>query len=280
MKYLILGSEGQIGSALTDYLKGAGHEVIEYDLVRTPVEDLRLSNNVLLQSYMLECDFVFFLAFDVGGSRYLKKYQNTFDFLHNNISLMKETFALLKKYRKKFIFASSQMSNMDYSAYGLCKSIGEKYTECLNGIVVKFWNVYGYEKDLEKAHVITDFILKAINNNRIDMLTDGSEERQFLNATDCSRALHILSEKYDDIERDLEYHITSFEWISILDIANIISSLIGGVTIEPSIERDTLQKNKKNTPNNHILNYWKPTIGITEGIQKIINKTIEQSKND
>ena len=43
-------------------------------------EDLRINNNVLLSDYIQESDFVFFLAFDVGGSRYLSKYQHSFDF--------------------------------------------------------------------------------------------------------------------------------------------------------------------------------------------------------
>ena len=46
-------------------------------------------------------DFIFFLAFDVGGSRYLKKYQNTFDFISNNMRIMENTFSILKKERKK-----------------------------------------------------------------------------------------------------------------------------------------------------------------------------------
>ena len=74
MKYLVLGSEGQIGHALKEYLLESGHEVLEYDLVRSPYEDLRLSNNILLEKQIFSSDFVFFLAFDVGGSRYLKKY--------------------------------------------------------------------------------------------------------------------------------------------------------------------------------------------------------------
>jgi len=34
---------------------------------------------------------------------------------------MENTFSLIKKYNKKFIFASSQMSNMGYSNYGVLK---------------------------------------------------------------------------------------------------------------------------------------------------------------
>jgi len=280
VKYLILGSEGQIGHALKGYLTDNGQEVIEYDIVRSPYEDLRLGHNTLLEGYIDNADFVFFLAFDVGGSRYLKKYQHTFEFIHNNIALMKETFGLLRKYQKPFIFASSQMSNMDHSPYGLCKAIGEKYTECLNGLVVKFWNVYGYEQDLEKAHVITDFILKAMDSGEINMLTDGQETRQFLHAEDCSRALHKLSLDFDNVPKDAGYHITSFEWISILKVADIISSQLGGVSVQPSKGKDTVQKNQKNEPDEHILNYWEPQITLEDGIKDITRQIKDARTKD
>ena len=86
---------------------------------------------------------------------------------------MDNTFSLLKKFNKKFIFSSSQMSNMDFSNYGILKNIGEKYTTLSNGIIIKFWNVYGIEKNLSKSHVITDFIVKAKTTGNIKMLTNG-----------------------------------------------------------------------------------------------------------
>ena len=49
---------------------------------------------------------------------------------------------------------------MSYSPYGVMKRVGEMYTKSLGGLIVHFWNVYGIEKDMEKAHVITDFISK------------------------------------------------------------------------------------------------------------------------
>ena len=54
------------------------------------------------------------------------------------------------------------MSNMTYSNYGLLKLVGERVTQSLNSNYVKFWNVYGIEKDLKKAHVITDFVKMAV----------------------------------------------------------------------------------------------------------------------
>ena len=45
---------------------------------------------------------------------------------------------------------------------------------------------------MEKAHVITDFIRKGFETGVIDMMTDGTEERQFLYAEDCCKALKII----------------------------------------------------------------------------------------
>ena len=162
--FLVLGSSGQIGSALADRIKKNGDKVIEFDLVRSPEEDLRIHENSKLEQAVKDADFVFFLAFDVGGSRYLKTYQNTYDFVSNNIKIIDRTFDLIHKYRKPFIFASSQMANMSYSSYGLLKSIGEKVTEILGGVVVKFWNVYGLETDLEQNSRMSKIIFEHGSN--------------------------------------------------------------------------------------------------------------------
>lgn len=267
MKYLVLGSSGQVGLELCEFLRNKNHEVIELDIANNTHEDLR--NRNILDEILPQVDFVMFLAFDVGGSRYLKKYQHTYEFIHNNALINAFTFESLKKYNKPFIYASSQMANMSYSPYGVCKSLGEVYTKALNGLTVKFWNVYGPENDLEKSHVITDFILKA-KEGKISMLTDGKEQRQFLHAEDCSNALYILSQKYNEIDRDKNLHITSFEWNSILEVAEIISKEIP-CSVEPSKDIDTVQLDKRNEPDPYILNFWKPEITLDEGIKKIIN---------
>jgi nucleoside-diphosphate-sugar epimerase len=76
MKITILGSSGQIGAYLSEYLRDKGHEVTEFDIVNGKDQDLTKIPNPKLQHDIRLSDFVFFLAFDVGGSRYLKKYQH------------------------------------------------------------------------------------------------------------------------------------------------------------------------------------------------------------
>jgi len=280
MKITVLGSSGQIGVYLTDYLKTKNHEVIEIDKVNGPLHDLTTIPNDYVDSQIKDSDFVFFLAFDVGGSRYLKKYQHTFDFLDNNVRMMTNVFNMLKKYNNRFIFASSQMSNMTYSPYGVAKNIGELYTKSLNGLVVKFWNVYGIEKDHEKSHVITDFIRKGFEYGDFDMLTDGTEERQFLYAEDCCEALETIMENYTDFKPEDPLHITSFHSNSIKEIADIIQGQFNKINrpikITPGLAKDSVQMDKRNEANNYIMNWWLPKTTIDQGIAKVFN----EMKND
>lgn len=275
MKHLVLGSSGQIGSYLVAYLKKLGEDVLEFDIRRNDKEDLRVYKNNILIKKMKESNFVHFLAFDIGGSKYMQKYQEKFNFIDNNMKIMVNTFDMLEKMNKPFIFASSQMSNMMNSNYGKLKLIGESYTKILNGIIVKFWNVYGYEKDPEKFHVITDFINNAIENNKIDMLTNGEEERQFLYATDASECLYILSKKYKELDKNKEYHVTSFKWTNIINIAKLISTHFQNCPVYPSYKKDTIQL-KKNEPDNCILKYWEPKVDLKEGIKRVIRSINEK----
>ena len=219
-KILILGSEGQIGGNLVEfYEKQAGYEVIKFDIILGKIFDLRNYNNKNLEKNIAKSDFIYFLAFDVGGSRYLKKYQKTYNFLVNNLLIMTNVFKLIKKHKKKFLFASSQMSNMDFSPYGTLKRLGEDVTKSLKGLYVKFWNVYGVEKELEKSHVITDFVLMALKNKKIKMLTSGTESREFLFADDCSLGMHTIMKKYDFLANQKnELHLTTSKKLKLLKL--------------------------------------------------------------
>ena len=273
MRITILGSSGQIGAYLSEYLSKKGHIVREFDVVNGSHQDMTHIPNTYLRNAIMESDFVFFLAFDVGGSRYLKKYQHTFDFVNNNTRLMANAFGLLEQYDKPFIFASSQMSNMNYSPYGTLKRVGELYTESLGGLVVKFWNVYGIEKDHKKAHVITDFIRKGFEDGDFEMLTDGEEVRQFLYAEDCCEGLEAVMKNYDEFYANDPLHITNFDYTTIREVAIIIENefrLIGKpVNITPGKASDTVQLDKRNEADPFIRKYWSPKTDLVTGISKV-----------
>ena len=280
MRVTILGSGGQIGSYLSEYLSKKSHIVREFDILNGEHQDMTHIPNTYLRNAIMESDFVYFLAFDVGGSHYLKKYQHTFKFIDNNARMMANVFGLLEKYDKPFVFASSQMSNMSYSPYGVMKRVGELYTKSLGGLIVKFWNVYGIEKDMEKAHVITDFIRKGFETGVIDMMTDGTESREFLYAEDCCEGLEAVMGNYDRLTSDDELHITTGNSTTILEIAQSIQKLFSNIGKEVIIRKsesvDEVQKDAKNVSDPYIQKFWRSTTSVKEGLTKVF---YEMKKN-
>ena len=280
MRITILGSSGQIGAYLTEYLRNKGHDVREFDMINGEDQDMTKIPNPDLHARIATSEFVFFLAFDVGGSHYLKKYQHTFKFIDNNTRIMANVFGYLNQYKVPFVFASSQMSNMSYSPYGVMKKVGELYTKSLEGLIVKFWNVYGIEKDMEKAHVITDFIRKGFETGVIDMMTDGTEAREFLYAEDCCEALESVMENYDQLTSNDELHITTGSHTTILEVARIIQRLFSNiekdVVIQPAESKDEVQKDARNIPDPYIKKFWRSKTSLKKGITKVFE---EMKKN-
>ena len=276
MKITILGSSGQIGSYLTEYLREKDYEVFEFDIVNGEHQDMTHIPNSYLRNAIMNCDFVFFLSFDVGGSHYLKKYQHTFNFIDNNARMMVNVFGLIEQYEKPFVFASSQMSSMSYSPYGVLKRVGELYTKSLQGLIVKFWNVYGIERDMEKAHVITDFIHKGFKNGKIDMMTDGKEQREFLYAEDCCEAMETILQNYNSFSSDDELHITTGASTSILEIAQHIQVLFKKINLEidivPNKSKDEVQKDARNVSDPYIKKWWTPKTNIVDGLSKVFDQ--------
>lgn len=280
MRHLVLGSSGVIGKALVNFLRsknyqleGHNNSVLTCDIHENPFHDLTISNNTLVEDKIRRADFVYFLAYDVGGSKYLESNDNTLRMLSNNLKMTVNTFELLKKYNKPFIFASSQMSNMEWSAYGQCKAVGEHYAKLLDGLIVKFWNVYGPEDIDEKSHVISDFIDMAVNNKCITMRTTGTEKRQFLHCEDSAKALYNVYLNRGKFDSSTPLHITSFNWVSIKDVAKTVSNVVGDISIIPGDKVDSVQMDKQNEPDEFFLKYWRPEITLQEGIKKIYNES-------
>jgi nucleoside-diphosphate-sugar epimerase len=270
MKYLILGSEGKIGRHLSKFLLKEGHEIKKFDIVMGPEYDLRVKNELLTES-LKWCDFVFFLAYDIGGANYIQKNQHSYNYIHNNVSIMKETFGQIEKFKKPFIFTSSEMTGIPASTYGLLKSLGDAYVKSLGGFVTKLWNVYCVEStQSEKSHAINDFVFMAIRDKVIKLRTNGQEQRQFLYGDDCAECLYALSKNYDKIDRSKEINIARFEWVSVLATAELIANYFGDVSVIPSDKLDATHNNIRIEPNPYVLEFWQPKTSLCDGIENII----------
>lgn len=269
MQVSVLGGSGQIGSPLVSRLRLLNYEVHSIDIVEDTNYDLRNPDGDWL-TLIQKSDFVYFLAFDVGGSTYLKQFEHTTEFLNNNLKIMYNVFNVLSKFQIPFVFASSQMARSNFSPYGSLKRLGEFYTQILGGFTCRFWNVYGVEEDEAKQHVISDFIQMAKREGTIKMKTNGKESRQFLYVEDCIDALLTLMHAFDKLDKIHTYDITSFEWTEIIKVAEIVAEYTGA-KIEKSFLVDEVQLNSRHEPTNSILDYWKPKTDLKKGIGFLVD---------
>ncbi len=271
---LILGSAGQIGGALSHHLRTRGYDVLEFDIAANGKQDLRIRDNSELVEAIKKADFVFFLAFDVGGSHYLETYQDSYEFIENNNRIMANTFEVLRTHEKPFLFASSTMADIHESTYGLLKAIGEKYTIAAKGLPVKFWNVYGEESDHLKFHVISDFIEMAKTTGKINMRTTGAEQRDFLFAEDCSQGLEAIMLNYGTISPKEKLHLASFKWHSIYQVAEVIAKHFDAEIIIGN-RGDLVHHGIRTEPDRYMLKHWQPVTTLEQGIAKLIERQFQ-----
>lgn len=266
IRNIILGSEGFVGKPLCDFLESLGEEVIKYDIKRDENEDLRTAKIDLD-----DIDRVYFLAWDVGGAKYLYKQESQFRQLDWNLRLLINTMPQLQVSKKNFLFASSQLAEEYDTVYGSTKRLGEVWTHLLKGCRVRFWNVYGpLEEPTERTHVISDFVYQAVTTGKIEMMTTGEEVRQFIHIDDLCRAVYYVIS--NNLNKNV-YDITSFEWISIMDIAEIIASLTGAKIYPGKIIGSTpITPLRGKVPN------WFPQVDIQSGIKTMVEELKEKIK--
>lgn len=262
MRNLVIGSEGFIGKPFCKYLEEAGEEVVRFDIKRGKKEDARVQ-----KLNLSKIDRVYFLAWDVGGSKYLYEKKLQMGQLKWNLDLMRNVFDQVERDKKPFLFVSSQLAEECDTVYGVTKRLGEVWTHELGGVCIRVWNAYGVMEPLDiKSHVISDFIYQALKTRKIQMMTDGEEWRQFTHIVDLSRAFHnALSLKN---RKRTVYDASSYEWVRIIDIANIIAKLTGAKVIPGKIKgHDPLPSlNMGRVPG------WLPSFSLQDGISEMISR--------
>jgi nucleoside-diphosphate-sugar epimerase len=269
MKVLVLGSHGCVGTAVTNYFREKGHEVLDWDIKMGDQYDLRKPNN--LDTILPDVDFCIFLAFDVGGSKYNI---HSLQYIENNTDILRNTFRSLEKYKVPFIHTSSMMSNMNNNPYAVLKRLGELYTDIVGGVSVKLWNVYGSEPITEKSHVIPDFIQQAIQADAIRMRTSGCEQRLFLHSSDFAAALYIIFEKYRLFVGKGEIDISCRTWVTVKEVAMIVQDLTNEllqkqIDVVEGTYNDTFHSKVNQPTDSYLDTVWSPNVSLKEGVRMV-----------
>jgi len=300
---LVLGSAGLVGRYLGWQLERDGYEVLHvYN--RTHV-DLRVPG--ALEAYVGDrrVDFCFFLACEVGGSKFLENKDTNIqlDIVEHNVAIYQQVLPFLRNRRIPFLFSSSYLQAQP-SPYGTIKRLGEAWIRAQRwGKIVRFWNIYGEERIGLKSHVIQDWTSSCVAKGKIQAATDGYEQRQFLHARDLAQALVLLMRAYDQIPDPAVSSIDAIdvsggEWTPLRRVADIIQSearklgvvekgatgdLTDSTLPDNATSRDTCDVvfsdrramfRTKINPNMKTLLYndlnWTPVVTMEEGIRELL----------
>lgn len=267
MKNLVIGSEGFIGKSFCNFLESKGEEVIRFDIKRdSNKEDARF-----VKINFDNVDRVYFLAWNVGGAKFLYNPDLQLEQLDWNLKLLQNVMSQLGESKKPFLFISSQLAEEYDTVYGVTKRLGEVWSRLLDGIFIRQWNVYGIiEEESLRSHVVSDFVSQAIKTGEIRMLTTGEEKRQFIHIDDVCNAWYMAMDGNIKGIHD----VTSFEWVKVLDIAKIISELTGSKIIPgDKIGSTPITPIKGKIPN------WVPKVDLKSGLKKMVEDMKKETLN-
>ena len=239
IKNIIVGGNGAIGSELHRFLIGSGEESFVFGK-RGSEQDV---SNCLIPTSGF--DIIYFLAWDMGGSKYLGSKGNHSSQIENNIKILSNAVPQLIDSNKQIVFISTFAADNIDTPYGITKKIAEMWMSNANCRIIRLGHTYGKVKENNiKSDVVSDFISQAVSNKEIRMRTDGEEKRQFIHYNDA-----VLIIKKASLEPGGAIYDThsNFEWVPVMRVAEIIANHTGAKIIkgkEKGIDRDP----KRNIP--------------------------------
>lgn len=253
---LVLGGDGFVGKPLCEYLRQKGENVTSID-VKSGADARQLN----LKAHQF--DRVYFLAWETGGAKYLYEKDTQLTQLEWNLQLLSNVMPQIKDI--PFLFVSSQLASDCNLVYGVLKRLGEVWTNLSErGVSIRMWNVYGpWEDQNIRSHVASDFVCQALLTGEIRMMTTGEEVRQFTHITDVCDAYQIA------LDSGIKgvYDIPSFQWTSILELAQMIQKETNCRIYSGSIKGHSNIKEPEN-----ILPDWAPKISLDQGIHDMVQE--------
>lgn len=138
--------------------------------------------------------------------------------------------------------------------------------------VARIFNTYGPYMRPDDGRVVSNFIMQALNNNKITIYGTGLQTRSFCFISDLVEGLIRLMEKGDNVNTPVNLG-NPFSIINMLSLAETIAQLIGK---EISIEYLDLPLDdpKKRQPDISLAKGylgWEPLVTLEEGLMKTIN---------
>lgn len=293
MNIAVVGGSGFIGSNVVDELVEQGHEVTVYDIMKPGREDVRhiytditsLSKTVVATAGDYDAIYMMAAMANVNDVE-----NNPIESIPINITSVGH---ILEAARRngigRVIFSSTawvyQMAeeepvqedtplttdNVDHlytasklSAEMLCRSYKEMYDQ--DYTIARYGIPYG--PGARHGTVLSNFAQRALNGEPLQIYGDGTAQRNFVYIDDLAKGNVALLQ--DEAKNEI-YNLPGPDFVSVKELAQIVSDVLGDVEVEHVDKRnaDYQGKRVKGAKARKQLG-WEPTVGIQDGVRKYI----------
>lgn len=293
MRILVIGSEGNIGKPLVQYLKKELHQVFRADIIPGYKPDyVQMDINI---SSDLECVFrdfepemVFNLAATVGRgicerSPHLSIHTNVLG-TNNIVQMCSDHSAKLIHFSSSEVYGNGEMSEDQITLspknrYGLSKVLAEKIIEyemknCrLKAVIVRPCMLYSEDETLgEHRSAMIHFAENLVKGRVIDVHT--GSVRGWLHMSDAVRAFSELVYMTNEVINIGNPRITTIDYVAeyMCDFLKLDKKKYIKMIKQPEgmtyIKNPNLEKQKR-------LIKFHPSIEIEEGIERVLKRMLE-----
>lgn len=326
-RVLITGGAGFIGSHLAERLLEKGDIVTIIDDLSTGrisnFEHLKahprfrfaidsITNEIVMDRLVSECDVIFHLAAAVGVRLIVEKPVHT---IQTNIMGTEAVLRAAKRYQVKVLIASTSEvygkgnrvpfredddvvlgpTSRNRWSYAATKMVDEflglayYHEHGLPVVIFRLFNTVGPRQTGRYGMVIPRFIQQALTGKALTVYSDGLQSRCFLHVQDAVAAIAALAEK-DDAMGNV-FNIGSTEETTILDLAKLVINQVYGHLPENEIMNkirfipyeqayqqgfEDMQRRVPDISRIKSLIGWSPKLSLAQ----ILEDTIESTKRE
>ncbi len=302
MRVLITGGAGFIGSHLTDSLLAKDHEVLVADNLYTGSRknfehnlgnpNFEFIRHDIIFPLFVEIDAIFNLASPASPIHYQKYPVQT---IKTNVIGTVNMLGLAKRLNIPIIQASTSevygdptinpqkedyWGNVNPIGIRSCYDEGKRAAESLMMDyhrqfsvpirIVRIFNTFGPRMSFDDGRVVSNFILRALQNQPLEIYGDGTQTRSFCYIDDLVRGFGIVLNS-NEVKLG-PINMGNPSEIKMLDLAKLIVSLTNSrsdIVFKPLPEDDPKQRKPDISKATAELG-WVPRVGLESGLLKTI----------
>ena len=304
MRVLVTGGAGFLGSHLCDRLLADGHEVLALDNLFTGSKrniahllgrtDFEFVRHDVVNPILLEVDWIFNLACPASPVHYqynpVKTVKTSVMGTLNMLGVAKRVKARILQASTSEIYGDPQQHPQPETYWGnvntigprSCYDEGKRVAETLmmdyhrqNHVdtrIVRIFNTYGPRMAIGDGRVISNFVVHALNGEKLPVYGDGTQTRCFCYVDDLIEGL-VRAMAYAGEDAHLPINIGSTDERSMNDLVACLGEILGRkLEVEhlPIPENDPTRRRPDATRAEQRLG-WKPQVSLLDGLRRTVD---------